>query len=267
MRAVLLVAVLVGTSCTVAAPAPTTDPLAGHYVVKGGGAPSDRFQALAAVFALRHPGVKWEFEDVGSAAGIRLVAAGAADLGLSSSEPSDAFKDRVLLLSIGVSGTAVVVPVASPVRGLSKQQIRDIFAGTLTDWAATGGKPGQIEVVVRQPSSAIRSNFEDYFFAGSGTITSSAIVVGDAGEMVSVLRSRGGSIGMLTVDHSTLADPTIRLLAVDGVVPTQDRLASGEYKVRRPLFLVYHPTEVKPAVQAFLDFVRGPDGQRIIAER
>jgi hypothetical protein len=34
--------------------------------------------------------------------------------------------------------------------------------------------------------------------------------------------------------------------------------------MRRPLYLVYRASGVKPAIEAFLDFVRCPDGQRII---
>jgi ABC-type phosphate transport system substrate-binding protein len=37
--------------------------------------------------------------------------------------------------------------------------------------------------------------------------------------------------------------------------------------VRRPLYFVYSTdaTKIKPGIKAFLDFVRGPDGQKILA--
>jgi ABC-type phosphate transport system substrate-binding protein len=37
--------------------------------------------------------------------------------------------------------------------------------------------------------------------------------------------------------------------------------------VRRPLYFVYPTdlTKIKPGIKAFLDFVKGPEGQKILA--
>ena len=56
------------------------------------------------------------------------------------------------------------------------------------------------------------------------------------------------------------------MISIDGVVPTQETIASNEYKIVRPLAVIYSNTaEIKPAVRAFFDFVKSAEGQRIAA--
>jgi ABC-type phosphate transport system substrate-binding protein len=57
----------------------------------------------------------------------------------------------------------------------------------------------------------------------------------------------------------------VRLLSVDGVLPTRSALRDGTYKFGRPLYLLASKTTApKPAMTAFLDFVNGADGQKIL---
>ena len=44
-------------------------------------------------------------------------------------------------------------------------------------------------------------------------------------------------------------------------------VADGTYPIRRPLYLTYNTdaTKLKPAIKSFIDFVKGPDGQKVIA--
>lgn len=245
-------------------PVATPDSFTGSYVVKGGGAPLETFQALANEFTKLHPRVRFDFTDVGSVAGMVLVASGGCDLALSSTEPTSDLRDRVKPVSIGVSGTGVVVSSSNPVAGLTKAQVHDIFSGSLADWSSLGGPSGRIEVFVRQRGSAIRSNFEAYFFAGGGKIPDDAVALNDQDQVLSTVRGLRRSISMITISGQTVSDQTIKLLAIDGVAPTKENLASGSYPVRRPLYLVYEPTSVKPVIRAFVEFAQSPAGQQVI---
>ena len=72
---------------------------------------------------------------------------------------------------------------------------------------------------------------------------------------------------MVTMNATTFGNSTIAFTTVDGVAASRDNLNSGKYQVRRPLYFVYSTdaTKIKPGIKAFLDFVRGPDGQKILA--
>ena len=250
-------------SCS-ATPTATADPLAGSYAVKGGGAALDVFQALSDAFRKQHPAVKFGFEDVGSAAGMKLVAAGDIDLATSSAIPSADITNSVVVVPVGSSGTAVIVNTANKVTALTKTQVRDIFAGQVTNWTAVGGDSAKIIVVIREATSALRSNFDAYFFGGKGTYVADAIELNSGDNIVAAVAGRSEIISMATVSAAVRSDPRIRGLTIDGVAPTMSNIISGRYPVIRPLFLVYSDKHLKPAIAAFLEFVRGPEGKRII---
>lgn len=268
--AVAFVVAVIVSSCGGAAvsptPSPSNDPLAGRYAISGGGGALQIVQPLADAFSKAHAGVVFAIEDTGSDAGVQLTASGSVDLGMTSRDPKDSEKTLAIKWQpIGYSGTGVAVNASNPLNGLTKQQVRSIFSGATTDWAAVGGTASKISAFVREQGAATRSSFESYFFGGNATYGKDVIEVYEIEETIKAIRSFKESIGMLTVNQRTLGEPGIKLIAIDGFAPTQATLANGQYPVRRPLYLVYEPSKLKPAITAFLDFVRSADGQKIIA--
>lgn len=242
----------------------TPAPLLGRYTISGGGSAIEHLTALSAAFLKLHPGVTFVIEDVGSDAGIELTASARVDLGMISRPLKTTEVGKVEVVPIGASGTGLAVNSGNPITGLTKAQLTAIYTGTVTDWAAAGGRPGKITVLLREMNASTRVAFES-FLGGKPTYAKDAIELGDIDQMLDSIRSFVGAIGMVTASNRTLTDTTIRLLAIDGVAPTKETMESGAYKIGRPLSLVSHPTSVKPVILAFLDFVRGPEGQRILA--
>lgn len=264
----LAVVALVAAACGATPNAsPTPDPLAGNYRGHGGGGALPQVQALTKRFTQMHPGVVWDLTDVGSDSSIQLTQKGDTDFGFISRDLKPAEQGTVKQDSLGVVGSAVVVNAKNKVTGLTKDQVRDIFAGKITDWSQVGGDPGKIKVIVREANSATRANFESYFFGGKATYAPDAIEIFEIDETLKAIYSFKDAIGMASVYGRTLNDPQIRLLAIDGVAATRDNLISGAYKIRRPLYLISNtdPAKLKPAIKAFLDFVRGPDGQAVLS--
>ncbi|GAC1459827.1 MAG: phosphate ABC transporter substrate-binding protein [Candidatus Limnocylindrales bacterium] len=246
------------------APSVAPDALQGRLAVKGGGAPFEVATALTAEFSKAHPRVSWDFEDIGSKGGMAAVASGEADLGTASIALLPQYQDRVNVLPIGVSGTAIVVASSNPVTNLTRNQVRDIFTGKINDWSAVGGTGGAITLVVRASETAIWSSFKGYFFDDTSKLRSGGVVASDLAETVNAVKGLSTAVGIVTANSITRNDPSIKLLSIDGVAPTQRNLSDGTYKAVRPLFLLTNKAGVKPAVQAFLDFVRGPEGAKIV---
>src|SRR5947208_15096864 len=99
-------------------PVPATqDPLAGQYIVNGGGGALDNVKALADAFQKQHPAITWQgLADVGSNAGVNLVVSGETDLGYISRDLTDAEKmaGKVDALPIDAHGTAVAAAATDP---------------------------------------------------------------------------------------------------------------------------------------------------------
>lgn len=256
-------ALLAGAGCG-APPAP--DPLAGDYLVKGGGAALDVFDALSAGFIKQHAKVHFTFEDVGSAAGMKLVANDEVDLATSSAQPAADIAPLVTVIAVGSSATAVVVNAQNKITNLTKSDVRDVFSGQKTDWSQVGGTPGKISLVIREASSALRSNFDAYFFDGKPAYPRDAIELNSADQIINALHTNPGLVSMLTVTAQVTGDSRLRMLSIDGVGPSKTNILAGTYPVRRPLFLVYNPKTAKPAIKAFADYVKGAEGQKIIEQ-
>jgi phosphate transport system substrate-binding protein len=268
----LTLAALLVASCGGAGPIAkaTPDPLAGTYTTKGGGGALDAVKALTSGFTAAHPTVTWQgFDDVGSDAGVSLTVSSTVDLGFISRALRDAEKGTVETVSIGVSGTAVGVNATNTVKALTKDQVKKIFAGEITNWKDVGGADSKIRVLLREPESSTRTAFETYFFGSAKPVyAKDAIEVFQIDETLKALGSFKDSIGMMTMNAKAFsAAGEVRMLTIDNIAATRDTLANLTYPIRRPLFFVYHPepAKVKPTIKAFIDFVNGPEGQKILA--
>lgn len=265
----IITAALFAVSCGGAGlPAPATaDPLAGQYIVNGGGGALDNVKALADAFKTQHTGITWQgLADIGSPAGVNLVVTGEIDLGYISRDLTDAEKGKVQAVPIGASGTAVAVAASNPVKSLTKDQVAKIFTGAITDWKDVGGTAGKIRILIRESGASTRSAFEAYFFDGKKpTYATNAVEVTTYDETVKAINSFKESIGMVTMNAATFSNSSIAFATIDGVTASRDNLNTGKYQVRRPLYLVYDPAKAKPAIMAFIDFVKGPEGQKILA--
>ena len=263
-----VITLVVGSACSApAATSPQVDPLLGRYRVSGGGGTIPVITNLTKRFTELHPGVLWDIENVGSDAAIASVKSAEADLGGVSREMTDAEKQSVAALQIGLSGTAVAVNASHSVSALTKEQVRAIFAGEIKDWSQVGGTAGEIKVFVREPSAATRQIFDDYIFGGKPSYRADYTPVDSADSTTKALYSFKDAVSMLTITDATLTDPQIKLLSIHGVAPTTGNLSSGTYPMRRPLYMVYNasPEKVKPAIKALVDFAKSPEGQKILS--
>src|SRR5205809_5407418 len=82
-------------------PKPTEDPIAGTYVIKGGGGAIDSVRALTNTFSKMHPTVVWQgFDDVGSDAGVKLTVDNTVDIGYISRDVKPVEKGTVESIAI-----------------------------------------------------------------------------------------------------------------------------------------------------------------------
>ena len=254
------------TACSGPATTTQVDPLLGRYRVSAGRGTIPVLTTLTQRFSELHPGVLWDIENVGSDAAIASVQRSEADLGGVSREMTAAEKQAVATLQIGLSGTAIVVNIANPIANLTKDQIRGIFAGDIKDWSQVGAPAGEIKAFVREPSAATRQIFDEYIFAGKAAYRSDYTPVDSADQTTKAVTSFKDAISMLTITDATLKDTRYRLVPIGGVPPTMENLQNGTYPMRRPLYAAFNASKdkLKPAISAFVDFMKSPEGQKII---
>ncbi len=264
----LALALLLLAACGTAVPAaPTPEPLSGTFSASGGGGALPAVQALTARFKELHPGVNWIVSESGSNSAIKLVLSSTVDVGFVSRALTDAEKQQVTGVPIGFSGTAVVVNAANMVANLSREQLRQIYAGEVTNWSELGGLEPTIRPYIREPNAATRQTFEAFVFSGSvPTYGKNVVQQMEVEAMLTAVNSFRGGIGIASTGSRTSGDTRVKIIKIDGVAPTQENIANGVYKMVRPLAVIYSNTaELKPAIREFFEFVKSAEGQRIAA--
>ena len=84
-----------------------------------------------------------------------------------------------------------------------------------------------------------------------------SVTAGDAAARIS---SEEGAIGYLGFGN---LEKSIKVVAVNGVIPTQVTAKDETYPLVRPLILMTGPL-TQPLAQVFIDYVLSPVGQRAI---
>jgi phosphate transport system substrate-binding protein len=240
---------------------------AGSYRGVGTGAGLESLTALAKRFEQLHPGVTFKLEDLGADTSIALVANGDADFGFLSRDLKTEEKARLTSIPYAGTGTGLAVNPLNVIGALTKEQVRKIYAGEITDWSQVGGQAGEIRPLVRENGSSTRASFETYFFDGKPAYGKNVIEVVESGPTYQAIRDFKSAIAMITIQKTTAEDSTLRLVALDGIAATTRNVNTGAYPVRRPIILTVHPDPVrmKPTVSAFFDFIKTPEGQEILA--
>ena len=260
--------VLLLTSCGSAAPtAPTSEPLSGTYTASGGGGALPAVQALTARFKELHPRVDWIVSETGSNSAIKLVVSNTIDVGFVSRALTDAERKQVTGVGIGYSGTAVIVNPANPLTNLTHEQLVRIYSGEAKSWSDIGWNEPTLRPYIREANAATRQTFEAYLFAGSVPAYGKTVVEQMETEAIfTAVGSFRGAIGIASTGSKTAGDKRVKMLSIDGIPATPETIASGAYKIVRPLAVIYSNTgELKPAMRAFFEFVRSSEGQRIAA--
>lgn len=209
-----------------------------------------------------------EVQGNGSSAGIKAAIDGTADIGMASRELSEEEKSAGLVETvIAYDGIAVVVNPNNGVTNLTKDEVKAIFEGKITNWSEVGGIDQDIIVVTREAGSGTRGAFEEILKLldenKASTIVETALVSEGTGAVMATVATKEAAIGFVSEGY---LDDTVKSVAVDGVECTVDHVKSGEYTISRPLILVAQPS-IKQEAKQVIDFIVGDEGQKIMSEK
>jgi phosphate transport system substrate-binding protein len=175
---------------------------------------------------------------LGSSSGIEAVINGTADIASSSRDLTEEESEHDLVSTvIAHDGIAIIVNDANPVRSITLDQLRDIYAGKITNWSELGGPDMAIELVNRDEASGTREAFSSIVMRGEEFDNSAAVLPG-TGQVRDVVSRSVGAIGYISIGfvNSDYATTTVSCLSVDGVDPTEENVKNGSYPISRDLY-------------------------------
>ena len=247
-----------------AAPAETTTDLSGSISMVGSTSMEKLANALSEAFMEEHPDVTVTAEFVGSGAGIEAVTNGTTDIGNSSRSLKDEEKAAGVVENVvAIDGIAVCVDPANEVADLTKEQLTNIYNGTVTNWKEVGGADEPIIVIGREAGSGTRGAFEE--LVDLKDACKYANELDSTGAVIAKVASTPGAIGYASLDA---LDDSVKALSLEGVEATAENIKAGNYFLSRPFVMATKGeiSEQNDLVQAWFDFVLGDEGQQIASE-
>jgi len=210
----------------------------------------------------------------GSGAGIKDLGEGRSSMAMISREVTEDERKSYdtagkKLTEIMIGYDAIILAVSPEVydggiKAVTREQVRAIYAGNITNWMQLGGPDKDIFVICREYGSGTRDSFNENVMGTTDAETPGVDTVAMSGaEVKTAINGSDKAIGYLGFNY---LGGGVSGIAYNGVMPTYENIKLGLYDLHRHLYF-YTYGEPSAGAQAFIDFVQGEVGQSIAAEQ
>lgn len=201
-----------------------------------------------------------------SGGGIDGVSQGDLDLGAISRglEPDE----EGLGLDVTILSTdalAVVVHPSVDVHELTSEQVRDIYAGDVSDWAELGGSSLPLIALDRPDDESAKKILRQHVLGDDFVVTPMSVEMSYESDMVEGVESSPGSIGFFSLGIGTADGANVTYVTLDGVEPAVGTVADGSYTMTRQLGVVSNP-DAPSEVAEFLEWASSAEALALMAE-
>lgn len=207
-------------------------------------------------------GVTVSYNPTGSGAGINAVLEGRCNIGLSSRSLKEEEKSKGLVETVvAYDGIAIIVHPENPVASLTLEQIQKIYTGEIKNWNEVSGFTGEIVLIGREAGSGTRDGFES--ITGTSGKCDYRQELTSTGDVITTVSQNPNAIGYTSV--ASVKD-TVKVVAVDEVLPSENTIKDGSYPVQRPFMLITKADTALPAAaQEFFNYAISPNASSVIA--
>jgi len=244
----------------------TRDALAAEPLrIGGNGSALGSMKILGAAFEESYPGIRVVVvPSLGTGGGIRAVAKGAIDIGLSGRPMSDAETNSGLEI-VEYARTPLILAVgeANPRSNVRRSEFVRVVRGDTG--IVSGDQPSR---PILRPESDAETLLARQVFpeigAGRppGSHATIALTSQDAADLIEKV---SGAIGLSTLALIRSENRKMKALSLDGVAPSPKNVANGSYPLLMRLYLVTRRNPAEP-VRKFIAFVQSEPGKRLLEE-
>jgi phosphate transport system substrate-binding protein len=178
---------------------------------------------------------------------------------------------ELVMTPIGKEAFVFFVNPTNKIAGLEVSEIKGIYSGKIKNWSKLGGKDEKIIAFQRPKNSGSQTLLEKIM--GDTPIIKPLkedVPEGMGGiiEQVADYRNYDNSIGFSFRFFATgmKANTDIKLLAINGIEPSPENIASGKYPFTASLYAITVKDNPKQTIQPFLEWMKGPQGQKLVEE-
>ncbi len=223
-------------------------------------------QSCAEAFMNKHPDVNISVQGGGSGVGIASIIDRTCDIGDSSrsikeKETAKAREKGVEVYEnvVALDGIAVILHTGNSIGHLTKDQIKNIYTGRISDWSHLGGQKGKIVVISRDSASGTFEAFNELAL-DKEKVRPDALLSASNNAVAQTVAQTPNAIGYVGLGYLL---PSVKAVVVNGVQPTRENVVNGSYVLARKLYM-YTSGVPEGLVKEFIDFVLSPDGQKLV---
>ena len=211
--------------------------------------------------------IKVVLEGGGATRGIRDTVNLRVDLGGTcrmSLPETDHSELHASLYPVAWDALAIITHKDNPVDNFSREQIKALYLGKITNWKDLGGPNAPIHLYVREGNiSGVGYAIRQYLFQDGSIDFKTDYVVKSSGPLEKAIEKDRYAIGITGVSSARKRD--VKIASFDGKVPSYENVRNGNYGLYRPLYLVTGPSPTKK-VQDFINFATSSEGEQIIRD-
>lgn len=268
----LILTSLLLASCSEKSAAPSDEARTdGKILIRGSNTIGEELAPkLIAAYKKDHPTASFDLETKGTAYGMGALVGGYCDIAgasrLPSKEELEVAQFRNVELNdyvIGAYAVALVVNAASPVTNLTKDQVRDIFTGAVTNWNQVGGADGAIHLYARDPISGTYLGFKEIAMENKAYADEHNLFTNYTGIVEAVAKDANG-IGYSSIELASASG--VKGVSIGGVVPSNESVNKDQYPYKRVLHLYTNKTKETSSALDFIHFIQSAAGQKVLTE-
>lgn len=197
----------------------------------------------------------------GSGTGLSQVQAGAVQIGNSDlfAEEKDGIKSEELVdHQVAVVGLTPIVNKEIGITDISKEDLKKIFTGEITNWKEVGGRNQKIVIINRAAGSGSRHTFEQWVLDGEES--KNAQEQDSTGMVRQIVSTTPGAISYVAFSYVT---DDVATLSIDGVNPTEENVMRNKWTVWSYEHM-YTKGEPKGLTKEFLAYMLSEEVQKEI---
>ena len=192
---------------------------------------------------------------------------------ISEEDKTYAKEQGVELNIIPVTSSAFVfiVNTDNPVDDLTFEEIQKIYTGEITNWSEVGGPDEEIIAYQRPTGSGSQTAMLSLVMKDKEIMTPPIEQVqGNMGELIDAVAEYDNAENAIGYSYfyyvnTMYKKDTIKMISVDGVMPSIETIKNGEYPIYTNAFVVSR-NEENENVEKWIDAVLSERGSRIIEE-
>jgi ABC-type phosphate transport system substrate-binding protein len=199
-----------------------------------------------------------DHKSVAPAEAIAQVHNGQLDAAIVHTSPDQ--KDQVWVSGLAFDPLALIVHPTNPISNVTLSQLSDLFQGRTFDWTPFGGT-GEVMPVSREAEAHSRQLFEERVMQ-KRAVTRNAILKSSAKDVIDFVAQTPGAIGYVPLSQ---VDARVKAIEIDGVAPTAETAANGQYVLTSPLYLI---AKSEPAgdLRDFAAWLLSNEGQTLLSQ-